>query len=136
MFVVFLVMLILALCSMGRISDKIATIWRKLPPGVCIAMMGLLAALYPILTHDPISPQEKSLWISGFLALMAVEMTVIFKERARQDRAFIAQMEQLEGNRRLYDAHGLALERVRTSLNKGSLRDRAFRLSESILEFI
>jgi hypothetical protein len=113
-----------------------AAAWDRIPPGVCIAMMGVLAALYPVLTHDPLSPREKALWVAGFLMLMALEMTIIFKERARQDRAFIAQMGQIQALRELHDAHAVALEGVRSSQKKGSLRDRAFQLSASILDYV
>jgi hypothetical protein len=114
----------------------IVQLWNKLPPGASIAMMGLLAALYPILAVEPIPPREKALWIVGFFTLMCIEMFVIVRERARQDQSLLVQIARLDAIRSAYDAHAVSLERVRRSVKNGSLRDRAAHLSESILEFV
>jgi hypothetical protein len=113
----------------------IGEVWRRLPPGVFIAMMGLLAALYPIAVSEPIPPKEKAMWIALFFLLMVLEILVIFKERASQDRSFIDQLTRLDTLESLHRAQTAAIERVRHSVNDGSLRDRALRLSESIITF-
>jgi hypothetical protein len=118
------------------IAREISPAFIRIPPGVCIAMMGLLAALYPILTHDSISPREKAIWVSGFFLLMVLEIRILYKERARQDHALLGQIRKLDEIRNAYDAHAIAIERLRSSVKSESLRDRALRLSESILEFV
>jgi hypothetical protein len=121
---------------MGKIWKIIRDYWYRFPAGVSIAMMGLLAAAYPIFAPDPIPPREKAVWVACFFALMCLEIVVIFKERGRQDQSFLAQIAKLDEIRSAYDAHSVALERLRRSVKSGSLRDRALRLSESLLEFV
>jgi hypothetical protein len=110
--------------------------WKNLPPGVFIAMMGLLAALYPLLSQEPLSPVSKAIWTAVFFSLMVLEMVIIFRERNRQDVAFLSQISRLDSLRSADEAHSLALERVRRSVKNDGLRDRATRLSEALLEFV
>lgn len=111
-------------------------VWNGLPPGVFIAMMGLLAALYPILSREPLSPLNKAIWTVVFFALMVLELVVIFRERRKQDAVFLSQVARLDAIRNAHDAHGLALERIKNIVKTDGVRTAALRLSESLLEFV
>ena len=111
--------------------------------------MALLAAYYAIFVTPPLSRGEKVAWILGLFALFVLELTVIVKERARQDREYVVQLKGIEESR---VAHMKGIEDLRSvaesrtaifmqlamSVNDpvNSLKGRALRLSEQILEFV
>lgn len=120
---------------MAKVWESIRDLWISLPAGISVAVMGLLAALYPIITVEPIPPREKAAWTLLFFSLIVLEIFVIFKERSRQDQAVFDQLAKFQQIEILNLDLIKAVERVRNGINDGGLRDRAYRLSESLLEF-
>lgn len=124
-------------------------LWHRWPPGVCIALLGLLAAIFPIFATATMTPWEKAMWSGGFFALMLLEVIIIFKERARQNRAYaldlkrqdeahVEQMKRIEEMRALADARTASILRLAGSINDPieGLKKRALQLSDSILELV
>jgi hypothetical protein len=113
----------------------IGRLWNSIPPGVAIAMLTLPAFILPFI-WERLTPLLKGAGISVVVLLVAIEISVIYRERGRQNQTLIAQMERLEQLRRLQDSHLVALNRVLLTVNRDGLRSRAMNLSAAILEFI
>jgi len=122
-------------------------IWKKLPPGVFIAVLGFMAALYALI--PTITAREKALWVLCFFLLMVLEITVLYRERNRHDKEmvqsqaestqrFTESMCRFEQLLKASDSHAIALMRLQQVINDpaDSLKKRALQLSESILDFI
>lgn len=133
---------------MRSVWRGLRAVWIWWPPGLCIAVLALLAAIFPLFSSAVLSRHEKAGWTAGFLALMVLEMAVIIKERKqqnsqyaadreRQNRTHLEQLSQIENMRSTSDAHNTAMMRLLLAANDpaAGLKRRALELSESILDF-
>jgi hypothetical protein len=124
-------------------------LWSRWPAGACVAAMGLLAAYYAIFVTPPISGKEKAGWIAALFGLFFLELLVIVKERSRQNREYVAQLEGIEETRTAHlasieelravsESRTAAMMRLLISANDpvNSVKARSLRLSEQILEFV
>jgi hypothetical protein len=112
--------------------------WRwEPPPGVSIAMLGLGAVLYGALADKP-RPLVKGLWIGAFSLFVAAEIAVLYKERAKQTKAYLEQMQSIEDLRQTADAKLTAMLRLLSAINDPAegLKRRALQFSESLLAFV
>ncbi|MFZ0912216.1 MAG: hypothetical protein WBQ76_16255 [Candidatus Korobacteraceae bacterium] len=111
--------------------------------------MGVVAACYAIFATPPLSRGEKLAWTAGIFFLFALEIFVIFKERAKQDREHEEQIRRIEETRTVQlksieelrtasESRTTAMMRLALSVNDpiNSLKARALRLSEQILDFV
>jgi len=126
---------------MGKVNTLkafIGFVWAKWPPGICISVLALAAAIFPITTPSELTAIDKAKWIAGFGFLLVLELVIIFKERRAQDRSYIEQMTRLDGLRQASEAHNTAVMRQFMAMNDpvDSLKKRALDLSELILDFI
>ena len=112
--------------------------WDRWPPGLAVAMLGLLAALFPLIASGDMSTRERFFWAAGFASLVILESRAILKERAKTERATAEQMRSLEGLRAAADANHTAV--IRLLIDRftpvDDLKTRALTLSESILDFV
>lgn len=117
---------------------RIQQLWDRWPPGVFVAMLGVLAAIFPLAARPDMSTREKFVWASGFAALMVLESWAIFKERSKQERALADQMKSLNDIREASEEHTKSMLRLLMAGNSpaDSLKSRALKLSEAILDFI
>lgn len=86
----------------------IAALWNGIPPGVAIAVLTIPAFILPFF-WEHLAPFWKGTGISTVVLLVALEISVIYRERARQDQSFLAQITKLDAIRSAYDAHSAAL---------------------------
>ncbi len=126
---------------MGELQSLKTTgfdLWRKWPPGICIAVLAGAAAIFPIVTPSELTPRDKAKWTAGLGFLLVLELVIIFKERKSQDRAYIEQLKSIEEMRAMTDARLTSLLRMAAASNDPveGLRKRSLQLSDSILEFI
>jgi hypothetical protein len=131
------------------VCRPILFVWRKWPAGACVAAMGLLAAYYAIFVTPPLSGKEKAGWIVGLFVLFVLEISVIFKERARQDREQLEQIAKIEAWRSSQDkifqefraaseSRTGAILRLLVASNDPAtgLKSRTLHLSERIIDFV
>jgi hypothetical protein len=96
--------------------------WQKWPPGACIAVVALAAAIIPIVTPTELTSIDKAKWIAGLGFLLVLELVIIFKEWKRQDKEFaedqakrdaahFEQMKNLQELRQASEAHNVAVMR-------------------------
>lgn len=78
----------------------IERLWNRLPPGVAIAILTIPAFILPFF-WERLTPLWKGLAISVVVLLVAIEISVIYRERGRQNQTFIDQVKRLEQLRRL-----------------------------------
>ena len=123
---------------------------RWLPPGVSIAVLGLLAVLVPFLRPEQ-SREEKAIWTAIFFALVVLEIVVIYRERGKHDRDLlndrrdasnrfdqtIARFGELQAT---ITASAVAVANVRAADAAGvsltSLKHRSLALADDILRFL
>lgn len=127
--------------AMGYVKSPRASIeflWRKWPPGICIALLAGAAAIFPIVTPTQLTPVDKLKWSAGLGFLLVLELVIIFKERRAQDHAYIEQLKSIEEMRATTDARLTSLLRIAAASNDPveGLKKRALQLSDSILEFV
>lgn len=123
-------------------------LWNWWPPGVCVAMLGVLAAISTIFATATVTLVEKAVWTFVFFMLMSVEVVVIIKERTKQDRQYaedrerqnkthLEQIKQIQDMRSASDAHNTSVMRLLLVANDPSsgLKKQTLQLSEAILDF-
>lgn len=112
--------------------------WDRWPPGLFVAMLGLLAALFPLVASATMPPREKFFWASGFASLVILESFAILKERAKQEKALADQQVGLNNIRDASEEHMKSMMRLLLTRNESSdsLKTRALKLSEAILDFV
>lgn len=109
-------------------------LWERIPPGVAIAMLTIPAFVIPFI-WESLTPLKKGIGISAVVLLVALEISVIYRERAAQNRVLADQIARLDHLRSFQESYLIALERVKTTVNTDGLRSRAMQLSQSIVEF-
>src|ERR1700722_17766212 len=107
------------------------------PPGISVALLAMATVLYGAFADHPI-PFVQSLWMGAFSLFLAAEIRVVYKERAKQDRAHERQIESIENLRQTADSRLAAMVRLLSAINDPAegLKKRALQLSESILAFV
>jgi hypothetical protein len=118
--------------------SRVGELWDRWPPGLAVAMLGLLAAFFPLFASEHMTTRERFLWAAGFASLVILESWAILKERSKTERATADQMRSLEALRTASDANHNAL--LRLLLDRFSpvddLKTRTLILSEAILDFV
>jgi hypothetical protein len=121
----------------------------NVPPGSCVAVLGVIAAIYTIMPTDFFSPLWRLVLILVITALGVGEILVLQKERTRQTAELIAAKEdaharfvltlkQFEGVREAAEAHTLALLRLNQIVDvpARNIKKKALQLSESLTNFV